>query len=81
MASVTYVCPRWAGLRIGTKIKFEGGVFVTDDPALQEWIEQKYEGYGVHVTRLDGPLVNDPGTSIEHPAMARVRAGRRSSQG
>tara|TARA_Y100000310_G_scaffold63288_2_gene58700 strand:+ start:199 stop:396 length:198 start_codon:yes stop_codon:yes gene_type:complete len=34
-----YVCNKYKYLRVGSKIKFEGGLFVTDDLALQQLIE------------------------------------------
>lgn len=35
----TYTCARWPYLTIGKRVKFEGGLFETDDPELQKVIE------------------------------------------
>jgi hypothetical protein len=34
-----YTCNRFPFLQIGSAVKFEGGLFVTEDPALQQLIE------------------------------------------
>ena len=39
----TYQCLRWPYLRIGKKVKFEGGRFETEDVEIQALIEAKPE--------------------------------------
>lgn len=35
----TYTCAKWPCLAIGKRVKFEGGLFETDDPETQKIIE------------------------------------------
>lgn len=48
----TYRCARWPFLKMGMHVAFQRGVFVTDDPALQELIESRPES-GVHIVAGD----------------------------
>jgi len=49
----TYICSRWPRLRVGKRVKFNGGIFETENLEVQRLIESLPE-YGVHI--LDGHL-------------------------
>ena len=54
MASVTYVCNSFKQLRIGPKVKFEGGAFTTDDEDLQRLVERN-DLFGSSIHFQDDP--------------------------
>lgn len=46
----TYICAKWPYLAIGKRVKFEGGLFETDDPELQKMIEGN-KAFGAQILR------------------------------
>lgn len=44
----TYICAKWPCLAIGKRVKFEGGLFETDDPEIQKMIEGN-EAFGAQI--------------------------------
>ena len=76
MAAVTYVCNSFKQLRIGPKVKFEGGAFTTDDEDLQRLVERN-DLFGSSIHFQDDPTPAREKEKRELEANNRAREDQR----
>ena len=71
-APKTYIYPTGSSVRLGGSVRFQNGLFTTDDPSLQRSIESHPEFVAGRITLAGGPVLPSqvPGAVSTSTAMA-----------